>query len=47
MMLLLIIVLILLFGGGGGYVGYQNYGAPGGLVPIVLIILVLWLVTSR
>ena len=39
-MLLLIIILILLFGGGGGYYGYSNYGAPGGLVPLVLVVVV-------
>ena len=41
-MLLLIIILVLLFGGGGGYYGYSNYGATGGLVPLVLVIVVIW-----
>ena len=39
-MLLLIIILVLLFGGGGGYYGYSNYGATGGLVPLVLVVVV-------
>ena len=46
-MLLLIIVLVLLFGGGGGYYGYSNYGATGGLVPLVLVIVVIWLLVGR
>jgi hypothetical protein len=46
-MLLLIIILVLLFGGGGGYYGYTNYGATGGLVPLVLVIAVVWLLVGR
>jgi hypothetical protein len=46
-MLLLIIILVLLFGGGGGYYGYSNYGATGGLVPLVLVVLVVWLLIGR
>ena len=46
-MLLLIIVLILLFGGGGGYYGYSNYGPVGGLVPIILVVVVIWLLLGR
>jgi hypothetical protein len=46
-MLLLIIILILLFGGGGGYYGYSNYGATGGVVPLVLVVLVIWLLVGR
>jgi len=46
-MLLLIIVLLLLFGGGGGYYGYSNYGATGGLVPLVRVVVVIWLLVGR
>jgi hypothetical protein len=46
-MLLLIIVLILLFGGGGGYYGYSNYGPAGGIAPIILVVLVIWLLLGR
>jgi hypothetical protein len=46
-MLILIIVLLLLFGGGGGYYGYSNYGPTGGLVPIILVVLVIWLIVGR
>jgi hypothetical protein len=46
-MLLLIIVLLLIFGGGGGYYGYTNYGHVGGLVPIILVIVIVWLLVGR
>ncbi len=46
-MLLLIIILIVLFGGGGGYYGYSNYGPAGGLAPIILVVLVIWLLVGR
>ena len=43
----LLIILILLILLGGGY-GYQHYGAPGGLIPLVIVIaLVVWLVNGR
>ena len=42
-MLILIILILLLFG--GGFVGYNRYGARGGLGigGVILVILVLWL----
>ena len=49
-MLLLIIILVLLFGGGGGYYGWNTGVGPlgpgpaGGIVPILLVLLVVWLV---
>ena len=46
-MLLLIIVLLLLFGGGGGYYGYGRYGAPGGLFPILIAVLIFALLYGR
>ena len=46
-MLLLIIILLLLFGGGGGYYGYSNYGPTGGIVPILLVVLEIWLLVGR
>lgn len=46
-MLILIIILLLLFGGGGGYYGYNSYGPAGGIVPILIVILVVWLSLGR
>lgn len=45
--MLLIIILVLLFGGGGGYYGYNAYGPAGGIVPLILVILVVWLLVGR
>ena len=46
-MLILIIILLLLFGGGGGYYGYNSYGPAGGIVPLILVALVIWLLLGR
>ena len=46
-MLLILIIVLILFGGGGGAYGYRNYGASGGLVPLVLVVLVIWLLVGR
>lgn len=51
-MVLLVIVLILVFGGGGYYRGafgpynYQAFGY-GGLAPILLVILLVWILLGR
>ena len=46
-MLLLIILLVLLFGGGGGYYGYRSYGFGGGLAPILVVNLIVYLLVGR
>ncbi len=46
-MILVIILVLLLFGGGGGYYGYNHYGPLGGMGPLLLVILVVWLLVGR
>ncbi len=52
--MLLLIILLILFGGfGGGYYGWNNGlgpigpGPAGGLVPLLVVILVVWLLIGR
>jgi hypothetical protein len=45
--LLLIILLIVLLGAGGGVYGYSQWGAPGGALPLVVVIILVWLLFGR
>ena len=46
-MMVLILLLILLASGGATYYAYRDYGRYGGMVPVMLTILMIYLLVGR